>query len=734
VIIEGNGVILTRGVSASWPNYSHLLYIYSDTAEVTVRRMHFKDGYSYGQDGGAILNSGILTLESCIFNNNRTTHPYAAGGAIASSNTLTVRGCSFYRNTAEAGQSTTVRDNYEGGAIRFSGTALTIVGNLFCESTAHYYNPVVKVGAGTVNASYNVVDVAFGTGSGQCGWIQGTGDTLVTATTPVISGQSFKLFPWSSAANKLPASLPANYPTTDFYGNPISGGGAAGAVQTAVDYGSGYSWLALSVNNSLAGNILVSPAPNEDSFVSNGSVTITADPAGPYSFGYWLVDGVTETTNPHTLTINAHTRIQSVFVLRVDNFTDGTGSETTPGTLRYALTNVENGDVIWFSGVTPGTSVISLEGVLPAVMKSITIEGNGITLTWGADSGSQLLRSYSGGTMGTSIRRVYFKDSRTDGYGGAISSSGILILESCIFGGNVNDGHYVRPGGGAIYHSYGDMTIRGCTFYENRVSDGGLGGSGGAVYFRDSGTLTLEGNLFYGNTADGGYPIVHIVDTGTVNASYNVVDTDYGTSNTQAGWAQRTGDRTFASLGVTSVVPIDPISCAPVNSGLLYILSAAPTDFPTTDFYGTIRTFPGAPGAVATTVSPSTVSSITYGSVSGGEWTLEGDGRRKSPWMGLKGITKTRVNFIAAANTHITIQLDVSSEAGRDWAFISTLDNADATSSSGYYSGTRISGNTLSILVAIPVPDAGSHFFDIGYEKDTYGSEGSDCAWFKVIQ
>jgi hypothetical protein len=73
----------------------------------------------------------------------------------------------------------------------------------------------------------------------------------------------------------------------------------------------------------------------------------------------------------------------------------------------------------------------------------------------------------------------------------------------------------------------------------------------------------------------------------------------------------------------------------------------------------------------------------------------------------------------------------VSSESGFDYAFISTLDNANATYSSGYYTGSLISG-TDSKSITILVPTAGDHFIDIGYRKDGSQNGGSDCAWFKV--
>jgi hypothetical protein len=103
-------------------------------------------------------------------------------------------------------------------------------------------------------------------------------------------------------------------------------------------------------------------------------------------------------------------------------------------------------------------------------------------------------------------------------------------------------------------------------------------------------------------------------------------------------------------------------------------------------------------------------------------------------------MTKARVSFTSTGtDTSITIQLRVSScfldnyhsEYYNDYAFISELDNAAATSSSGYYSGSRICGEK-SVSISIPVPSAGSHFIDIGYQKSEYNSGGSDCAWFTV--
>jgi hypothetical protein len=458
------------------------------------------------------------------------------------------------------------------------------MGNLFYGNTASSF-PVVCIDNGTVNASYNVVDVAFGTGSSQCGWTQGSGDT--SATTLPISPKTFKLLSGSEAASVID-SLPADYPVVDFYGQPISTNAAAGAAQAAA--GSGY-YLGLSVNNDLAGTVGVSPPSNADGLFS-APFTITASPNSGYTVGHWLVNGIKTVSAPTSL--SDHAWVQVVFnrTVTVNVFADGPGSATTPGTLRYALTNVQEGDVISFSGVTAGSTVIELERDLPQITKSIAIAGNGVTLTraasWTAVDTNTGLLSVSGSAGEVTVGRVLFKDGRAMEYGGAIYNNGTLTLESCIFSGNQNAGSY-GYGGGAI-NSANTLTIKGCTFYGNSASN-----SGGAVCFSASGkTLTLTGNLFYGNTAPS-YPVVS--PSGTVDASYNVVDVTLGTGSSLAGWTPGTGD-TYITTG-------DPIDAGfapnPGSPGMteIGIVPADLADFPTTDFYGNTRTFPGgAAGAV----------------------------------------------------------------------------------------------------------------------------------------
>jgi predicted outer membrane repeat protein len=576
ISIEGNGVTLTQAASSPFSRYQ-LLYINSSSATVTIQGVHFKN--SLPVDGGAVRNRGTLTLESCVFSSSYPSK-YTGAGSVYSTNDLAIRGCTFYNNSSS---------DY-GGAVYFAaiGKTLTLTGNLFYENTALYGYPVVynEYESATVRASYNVTDTALGTADAQSGWAAGTGDLYSAAW--LVSPAAFKPFAGSPAAARLPAILPAGYPATDFYGQAISGGGAAGAVQALTP--SGYVYPELSVSDSQRGSVSASPVPDSDGMVPAGSVTFTASLEPGCALAHWLVDG-TETAgtgaNQLALTLTTHTRVQAVFTrtFTVTDFTDGAGSAAAP-TLRYALTNVVDGDSITLAGVTPGTTAIELQSRLPGITTSITIEGNGVTLTRAASWTSSSLLSIGGMDKTVTVRGVHFKNGLAANYGGAVRNNATLTLESCIFSGNRTTAGDAL--GGAV-HSFDTLTIRGCTFYKNNSDY-----HGGAVYFNASGkTLTLTGNLFYGNTVRYSYPVVYI-DTGTVRTSYNVTDTALGEGSAQSGWAAGTGDF-YSNLPLVSPVAFKPFAGSPAAARLP---AALPAGYPTTDFYGQAINGSGAAGAV----------------------------------------------------------------------------------------------------------------------------------------
>jgi hypothetical protein len=266
--------------------------------------------------------------------------------------------------------------------------------------------------------------------------------------------------------------------------------------------------------------------------------------------------------------------------------------ENNVGSLRWAITQNNastSGGTIIIS--LPEGSVIELTSVLPAITKSLTIEGNGLTLTrassWTSSDSSQLL--YINSTnVAVTIRRVHFKDGLATTYGGAIrNAGGTLTVESCIFSGNRITN--ADTNGGAIYsNGVAITTIKGSTFYNNTAI--AAGAAGGAIFIANDGTLTLTGNLFYGNTATSTPKIVCTVGSPTMVTTYNVVDLAYGGSN--AGWYAGTGDTLFSTLGISSD-PFNATSIKPsdaTNLGKLQIVPTETAGFPATDFSGAART------------------------------------------------------------------------------------------------------------------------------------------------
>ncbi|MCL2761873.1 MAG: hypothetical protein FWD36_01520 [Treponema sp.] len=582
IIIEGNGITLTR--SPLWNtvnNTSQLLRFTGGT--ITIRRIHFKNGRA-SNFGGAINSNGTLIIESCIFSGNQVIGDNATGGAIYGTGIMTIKGCTFYRNSSSG----------SGGVISVdvpSSGRLNLIGNLFYENTVGT-SPVVSGSSLTTSQGYNAVDVQIGTGSRQSGWTAVFGDKNIDSIP--ISLKTFRLLSGSATANVL-AIIPMHYPERDFYGDRIIAGAAAGAVQAFANI-NGY-YLDLSVANPALGNVETMPEPDVDG-VYVGSILLTAYPQTGYSVHWWVDNTNIGDANPLNLDMTTHTGVRAEFVRVVSIFTDAAGSENTPGTLRHALVNAVDGDIIRISGVTPGSTTISLNRRLEIINKSITIEGNGVIVTRGGsmpqnDISHLLFVQYRTVT----ISRIHFRGGLSTSGGAAIRSEWSNVsLESCIFSGNRATATFVtgnsdRNSGGAIYSYEMNLTIAGCTFYNNFC------GNEAGVIYKENGTLTSTGNIFYSNTATNGYNVVRTRWLSQNNHRYNVIDLAYGPESNQSGWHQSTGDTTFATLGITGV-PFNITTFVPVDNTSLRIIPSGFSGFPSTDFYGNVRTFPAVPGAV----------------------------------------------------------------------------------------------------------------------------------------
>jgi hypothetical protein len=566
LVISGNGATLTQSGFTENAT-SQLLYIYSTTAELSISRIHFKGGRANSY-GGAIRNAGKLTLESCIFSDNRTSSASARGGAVYGTGSTTILGCTFFGNAAGTASSS----SSEGGAV-FQNSGLTLTGNVFWGNTA----ASLSVVSGTVaSGGYNISDKPSGTGNAASGWTFTNGDKTVVSQP--FASTSFKPLPDGGAVGIIP-TRPQGYPTVDFYGAPIPVNSAAvGAAQTPVN-GFALDYAAQGLGTvTLTGGA----TPDADGLIAGGnSVTLTATPGNGKVLVHWTVNGTvnTEASATLTLTMDGDKIVRAVFgsILTVNTADSGTGS------LRDALTSQNDGDKI----VLPAGQIITLASALPQITRSIVIDGNGATLTQSGftpGNTSQLLYINSA-TAEVRISRLHFKGGRATNYGAAIQSAGAtLILESCIFSDNTTSA--ANGYGGALYvsGSTASVTVSGCTFYGN--VGGALMGRAGAVYGA-AGTVTLTGNIFWENTALN-YPVAY----GTISGGYNISDKPDGIGSAATGWTFVAGDAQLTDLS------FDGDHRPSSGANLSIMPSSLPAGFPTTYFDGTGRGPNSTPGAM----------------------------------------------------------------------------------------------------------------------------------------
>jgi predicted outer membrane repeat protein len=567
LVIEGNGAtVIQRGFTMS--DTSQLLYINSATAVVRISRLHFNGGRTTTY-GGAIRNTGKLTLESCVFSGNQAN---SNGGAIYITGTAasaTVSGCTFYGNSA----------GNSGGAIYRAGGTVTLTGNVFWGNTAAQHS-VVYGTASITSGGFNVSDKADGSDADLgSGW--SFEPTDIPAMSLPISPLSFKPIAGGEALSVI-SGKPVGYPDVDFYGVTIPGNAAAGAIQTATG-GTGYYLDYVAAG---PGTVSVAGSMDEDGLINSGSVvTLTAQAGANGQFMRWILDGleVEEQSPPNQLavTMDDHKTVRAVFYFMVTN----TGNNG-PGSLREVLAAAGNGDGI----ILPAGETITLTSPLDPITKSFIIEGKGATLTQSGftpSDTSQLLYINSTGAE-VHISRLHFKGGRARTNGAAINNTGKLTLESCIFSDNRTRAETSTPLGGAIYTSgninTSYLTVSGCTFYGNTTMGRLTGISRGGAIYRQNGVVTLTGNVFWGNTAIESSVVYFSSSAGATTNGYNISDKASGRDSTLgSGWTfDLLTDIQAASL------PISPISFKPINGGeALTHISIRPADYPTTDFYGT---------------------------------------------------------------------------------------------------------------------------------------------------
>jgi uncharacterized repeat protein (TIGR02543 family) len=385
----------------------------------------------------------------------------------------------------------------------------------------------------------------------------------------------------------------------------------------------------------------------------------------------------------------------------------GGGVDVSGGTFTMSGGVISNNTITSENGSSRGGGVYIGENAT-FVMSDGTINGNtAATSSYSSDSDSfSLSESYGGGV---------FVSGNFTMSGGTIKENTISSDATFVYTPTGPSSHAYSYGGG-VYVTHGsamfamnDGTISGNTATATS-SRSAHSSRGGGVYV-NGGAFTMNNGAIGGNSATnyGGGVFV------SSNASFikQPGGTIYGKEESDSSLKNTCG----SGISGGYAVYVTSLSKRTFTAGAGVTLNSAVS---------------GAAGGWDPETSVS-ISNITYMPVLGSAmWTLGREGRRTSPPIGNSAVTKSRINFTAEANAILTIQLGVSSESDGDWAFISTLDNPDAYSGYGYYEDSRVSG-TMQPTINILVPTAGSHFVDIGYQKDKGGKAGDDCVWFKVI-
>jgi hypothetical protein len=426
------------------------------------------------------------------------------------------------------------------------------------------------------------------------------------------------------------------------------------------------------------------------------------------------------------------------------------GSSSSHGGGVYVSSNASftmNGGEVSHNTASSSNSSSYGGGVDVSYNASFTMSGGEVshnTASSSADYGT------SGGGVSLSYNASFTMSGGEVSHNTASSGGGVEVSNNSSFtmsGGKVS-GNTASSGGGVDVHFYGSFTMSGGEISGNTASSSYYS-RGGGVHVSNTSSFTMNGGEVSGNTASSGEGVYVLYDGGTftmsggarVNVNNPVClyadDSDCSSLTIGGEFTGPAGPVAMIDLYAFS----NPIDLWPGKAvlklgynGDLSLLRDRFTlgNFVSGDTTTPIIGYEIAPNGTLSLLLPSSgIGNITYSSVSGGDWTLEADGRRKSPAIGHNSSAKTRVSFTSAApNSWITVQLDVSSESGYDYAFIGALDNPNAAYNVYY---RRISG-TDTAGVAIPVPTPGGHFIDIGYRKNVSASGGSDCAWFKLIE
>ncbi len=523
VTIDASG--LAGGLVISGNNNSRILYI-APTGTVTVNSLSFVSGSVSNDSGGAIWNSGNLTVQNCRFTNN-----VAQGGAGQTPGP----GSNGGGGGGGAGM---------GGAIFSDGIVLNLTNSVFSGNSA-----VGGKGGGGVNngGSANPGGNGGGPEGGLGGAVGNAGGAGGYGGGGGGGAGSFDTGSYAGGAGG--------------YGGGGGGGGAKGESGTGGQGGiegtyggngglAAYSWSGGGGGGAgLGGAVFAETGP-----ITVVACTFTGNLAtnglvGANSYNGQSGQGVggalfSVVTNVFVQNSTFSNNVASSYAPDMDwPLLVFTLADNGPGSLRQVLTNAANGNRITFSlsgtitltngplnitnsvnilGPGPGALTVSgnnASGVFNVTGTNVTISGLTIADGQSTLNGAGINAVGSPGSVLTVGGCVLTNNTAALNGGGIFNGPGVtMTVSNCIISGNSAE----SGGGGGIYSTNATLTVVASTLNNNS------GGVGGGIMNdgqnNGNATLTVNVSTISGNSAyEGGGGILNWGQSGsatlTINAS-----------------------------------------------------------------------------------------------------------------------------------------------------------------------------------------------------------------------
>gem|GEM_PF-6684101 len=416
-------------------------------ADVTLKNVTVTENSTHEtnlQDGGGILNTGTLRLESCTITGN-TASRY--GGGVFNSGTLYI-----YGNTVIGGDSGAGNSAKSGGGIYNDGNHAVYIG-YSAYTSASENTPADFTGSISYNTATGTTAVTNTTDGSGGGAIFNQGTCIIAAGSDAAISNNSALYGAGVYNTTNSSSTPGVLSIT---------GGTLSANTAGTNGNGGGIWSngTLTVNGTtLSANTALSG--NGGSIYVTGAATIGAEES--------------------PVTISGNTAQNGAGIYR---------NSTATFTLSHVTLSGNNASVA--EGTASGGAIYNAAG--DSTLTSCALTGNTATTSGGGVYNASGTLTVSGGTIGAE------NGANSAGLGGGVYNAGTLSVEGASICYNGTNGTITTTSGGGIYNS-GTLTVTGtdaAISHNTASSGGGVNSTGSTADF------TMSAGTVASNTAVNG--------------------------------------------------------------------------------------------------------------------------------------------------------------------------------------------------------------------------------------